>query len=212
MKSVLACTAVLGTLLLLSVGPAGAGDGAPAAGVWIFDVHVVRVDSPHPEVAEQASPFAELEGATLGLPWPELLARLKLRGGTTLVLDQRVTAMPGHTARLNTDRTTPVLAVATESGDTAQRRAQLVRTGVKFEATAADDQLLYALEIRGVARTPTERDAVAETTITWNGTHPPLDGRTLVFHHREQVREGEPEATRTVEHYAFVTGRLLGQR
>jgi hypothetical protein len=213
----LAVLALLGAaaLLLLSPTPrARAGDPPAApAGVWVHDVRVVRVDLTHPETAEQAGPFPELgQGTTITLPWNVVLARLKERGRTTLLLDQRVTAMPAVKSTAQEERNVQVVQEVQEDQHVTTWRAQNVKTGVRFTQTSTAESMAYELEVKDVVAPPVDKTSPTETVVSWNGTHPPLRGTTLVLHHRRQVMALRDAAPCGVELYGFVTGRFVPSR
>ncbi|MHC5011483.1 MAG: hypothetical protein ACYTG6_11110 [Planctomycetota bacterium] len=202
----IALLAVLG--LTLAVLPGGnvraeGEEGVPEA-VWTYDVRVVRVDLPVPERAEQP---AWGESATIGMSWPEILAALKARGKTTLLLDQRITAVAGLAATARQKHTSQIQAF--QNRDMANERWQgaLIDFGCTAYLLSAD-VLEYDVEARWLLP-PLAEEAPQPTqaTASWKGTHPLLGGRTLVLWQSEQVEL--PAGHRmAVELHVFVTGRV----
>jgi hypothetical protein len=185
----------------------------------IFDVRIVRVDTPTPAGVEQ--PCALLKGAqtTTALPWPELLGLLKKRGTTRLLMDRRLTSTTGVVVRGSEERQMPILQLNSRSvregeGGTENQAAARLRSGCKAEFLVSTERpagasLSYKLETRGVLESSSKQaEGATETLHTWDGAHPlfGLAGpETLVLSHREQVRDPGDDAARGVEIYCFVT-------
>ncbi|MDF1702767.1 MAG: hypothetical protein P1V36_16585 [Planctomycetota bacterium] len=205
---------LIGASLLSAGAPAVAGDGdaKTPSGVWVYDIRVVRVDPPMAEGAEQPSPFPEMKATTISLPWAECLARLKKRGTTTLLLDQRLTALQGRGSNVSEETTTPLLSANFEDKNNVQYRAQVVRTGCSFEQTTTGPSFQYQVQIQGALTAPADKAPPIQYTVKWRGDHPRLDGATLVLVNRRQVAKAKGAASKALEHYAFVTGRFVPSR
>ncbi len=200
-----------GAVLLDGVGARAddaKAEAAPAkAGVWVYDVRVVRVDPATKEGAEAAHPFGTLGGSTTKLAWPAALAALKQRGTTTILMDQNITTMPGDKARSHADRTVPIMALNFANRNDEQKRSSNVRTGCRLDLQPLPDRLQYGLQVRWALQGRTSEDPPEQFVAEWNGSHPPLAGETLVLHYREQVAQGKG-SMRAVEIYGLVTGRF----
>ncbi|MDA1194032.1 MAG: hypothetical protein O2894_02505 [Planctomycetota bacterium] len=187
--------------------PAQAEEGAEEP-VWIYEVRVVRVDPVMAEGTEAPSPFPELQGTTVTLAYPEMLTRLKARGRTHVLMDQRISALPGIKSLASEESSEPVLVLNSEDLTNAQYRASVVRTGCHFEQTTDTRHLDYSLQVTGNLNPPQPKTPSPSYAVSWRGSHLPLNGRTLVLVHRRQIqRPGAAEAL-GVEHYAFITGRV----
>lgn len=203
--------ALLAAFSLMSGDAARADDGAKQSvkGVWVTDIRVVRVDPATAAGAEAPSPFPELTGTTISLPWPEILARLKKRGTTTILLDQRATALTGHKCVLAEEYTTPLMAPISEDINNRQLRSMPIRTGCTYEQTVSDATFDYQARVRGALTAPAPKKPPVQYTVTWGGSHPCLHGQTLVLRHRRQIAQAAPAEARAIEHYAFITGRFV---
>jgi len=208
----LAALTVTLAFALLPGRPARAEDPAVQPGVWIYDLRVVRVEPVEAAGAEAALPFGTNSGATTDLPWKDALALLKQRGRTTLLLDQRVTTLTGVKANASSERVRPVLLVNMKTKNDEQRRASTIRSGCKLEVTPGDDAMRYVVDVRWTAPAASPDGAPQQLSAAWQGSHPPLRGRTLVLHQGEQVRVRNAGQARAVEIYALLTGRLLQKR
>jgi hypothetical protein len=183
--------------------------GHAPSGVWAVDVRVVRVDPAYAAGAEAASPFPERSGTTIGLAWPEILARLKKRGTTTLLCDARCTALARVKCQLSEERAVPSLGLISEDKNNKQYRSQTVKTGVSYEQTLLDGRLTYQAHINDALTTGGPKQPPAQYTVRWTGAHPPLNGQTLVLVHRQQIARPPPAEARALEHYAFITCRFV---
>ncbi|MFV1958007.1 MAG: hypothetical protein ACC662_01205 [Planctomycetota bacterium] len=217
-------TALLLVPFLLAPGPvARAGDGAaPTAATsgtaWVYDVRVVRVLGTTPEAAEAPAPWAQDErGApVVTTSWPDLLKLLKARGTTTLLLDQRVTAVANMAAEVEQrfdwqvaifDRRDEANEFYKSSVLSSGCRANL-RTGAFLEYEV---KVNWALGEKALDEDADDDEAVRplQGAVNWRGAYPPLQAQTLVLTHREQL--ALPDGTvQPVEFYAFLTGRLVG--
>ena len=213
MKSsiVLLSLALLATGLLASSGDrAWSEDDATVApaGVWVFDVRVVRVDLASPEVTESPVPW-ETSSPMVSMPWTDVLAHLKSRGTTTLLLDQRGTSVWNEP--LSLVQTHDVQIRAFQSQDVSNERwgSSTLTFGCAANlAPLGGKHLQYDIEAKWLIDRvkPSERPIVSMTR--WKGTTPPLAGKTLGLSYREQV-EVLGEARRGFEIHAFVTGRFV---
>jgi Flp pilus assembly secretin CpaC len=214
-------TATLAAALLVAAGAAlilgdraGAEErDAPAPqGVWAFDVRIVRVDPPSKDGAEAPAPFASMTGTTMKTTWRDALALLKQRGATTILMDNNVTTLDGEKATAASDRTVPILAVNFANKADEQLRATNVNTGCKLEVTPGGEVLRYGVRVQWTLGPAAGSEPPEQFVAEWNGSHPRLDGDTLVLTYREQVPHGKDGAVRAVEIYALLTGRFVARR
>lgn len=185
--------ALLGLGLVGATPTAQAEDGAEGTRVWVYEVRIVRVDPSEAAASEAGSPFPELERTTIDLPWKTILARLKARGTTRVLMDTRITAMDGIKTHTREEASTPIVALNFEDWNNQQYRSQIIKQGCSFEQTTTG-VLQYALQVRGTVTPPASRRPPAQYVVDWQGTHPVLDGRTLVLEHRQQVALPPPGA------------------
>ena len=205
-------TALLCAALAGLATSAARADEKEAGGVWVYDVRVVRVDLPRPEVAEEPGPFADMRGSTIALPWGEALARLRKRGSITLLLDQRITTETGVVGRAKTERMVPRAAVNQESGDVTIKRSVTIKTGCSFEVTPRGNGFAYQLAVMWALEAPDVGDyGPAQMTTNWYGTHP-TSGQTLVLRYREQIPKAGGAALQGVELYGLITERHVPAR
>lgn len=205
--------------------------GPESGGVWIYDIRVVRVDPPNPEVAEKHPTWFPEGTTTTTKPWQELLTSLKQRGTSTILLDQRVTGLENSNCTAVQKRERPVLAVNNKDLNNVQSRLTTLESGcrVKLTTNAAgvltyDVQAMWIFDpvartlspVRdtepkpGAMRVPaTVVHAPVQGLTTWQGTHPSLSGNTLVLHYREQVAHEGEAAPQAMEIYTFLTGRYV---
>ena len=171
-----------------------------------------------PETIENPCPILSGADTTTQLGWPEILAALKKRGATQVLMDQRITGAPGQRVRCNQERQVPVIMPQTRvkqptGGQTENLSAARIRMGCKADMIAhragpSDGRLEYKLEVRGVlAKTSQAAEGPTETLTTWEGSHPGFAKRTLVLTNRQQVRDPVAPAAQGVELYCFVTRR-----
>lgn len=185
------------------------GPKQPIRGVWVCDIRIVRVDPPTAAGMEAPSPFPELTGTTIGLTWPVILGRLKKRGVTTILLDQRVTAITGDKCSVKEESTTPVVGLISEDINNKQYRSMPIRAGTRYEQTVGGGQFRYQASVNGVSTPPAPKKPPPAYTVSWQGSHPVLQGKTLVLVHRRQIAQTPPMAAKAVEHYALITGRFV---
>ena len=207
--------------LLLAVGlmgpsaPAGA-DPAPTE-TEVYDLRIVRVETPVPEGIEAPCPILTGAETTTSASWPDLLAAVKKRGRARILLDRRITSAPGQLAKAYEERQVPIIAPQsrTREADGAVREnlaAARYRSGCKLDLVTSQRPdgvwLGYKVEVRGVLEAMSkEATAATETLHTWEGGHRSFTGRTFVLTHREQVQDPGDAAARGVELYCFVTMR-----
>ena len=186
------------------------GPGTSDAATWLFDVRLVRVDAPTPEAVESPAPWEGAGACTTSLTWPEILAQLKTRGRTTLLLDQRITALAGSEALASQTGDRQIQQL--QSRDFNNERwssAPLVTGGTAKLRVGDGDALTYQLEARW--EIPSNEDGVRSLlrTSKWAGTFRAIpNGGTLALTYREQIRTWG-EARVGTEIHAFVTMRRL---
>ena len=196
-------------------GPLAQGEeGAQAtADAWLFDVRMVRVDTPTPEAVEVAAPWDAAGSGTITTPWPEALKQLQARGRTTLLLDQSITAFGDSEALVTQTRDRQIQQL--QSRDLSNERygvAPIVTGGTAKLRVSESTVLQYQVEARWEIRSGDESVRSLLCTSKWAGTCPAItDGRTLVLTYREQVETwGESRVGQEI--YAFVTARRLSAR
>ena len=190
---------------LLSSGPQPAGADEGPQGMWVYDIHLVRVDTTTPEVVEAAPAFLGA-GTTVTESWAALLAKLKDRGQTTVLLDQRITSLPGSEilVRDTGDRQIEQFSRRDRNNETWQSSTLSSGASVKLKTT---DHVAYSIEFKWMLDREEGELRPLLSTASWSGMHTLLDGRTLALRYAKQVRL-EHREPRGVELYAFVTGRL----
>ena len=220
--SLLATVCFLGLLAWPSADVAGAPE---ETGVWIYDLRIVRVDPLSAQVAETAPDWFQDGATTTDKPWPELLRSLKTRGRTTLLLDQRVTGMTGVKTLAEQKRASPVLSTNFRSETDVREQLTTIQSGCRVELTSTK-MLSYGVsakyELFPVARAPASAvhggaksgqmyvvQSGPEVETMWHGSHPALNGKTLLLHYREQVAFAGEEQPQAVELYAFITARYV---
>ena len=190
MRTLVTCAAVLALFIGLGApSTAHAEDPQPGPkvnGAWLYEIRIVRVDPKAAADSEAGSPFPELSDTTIDLPWAAVLARLKERGRTTVLMDTRMSAETGIKTEVSDERITPIVALNFQDRNNEQYRAQPIKEGCSFEQTTAT-QMTYRLQVRGTATPPVSMKPTAQYLVQWQGTHPRLAGRTLVLEHRQQV-------------------------
>ena len=222
--------AVLGIVGLASFGllvgqGARAEDGPvaprpPAASAHesvVFDVRVVRVDPADPTVVEAPPPWQPggAAAATTTLPWADLLAGLKARGRTTILLDQRVTATDGTPTEFKQERRRAAQTLrhrnAMNDAKTEVWETTFAESGASGELVVGPDGLRYRVDVRWDERAAMDEVASAESA-SWRGSHAPFPtGETLVLSHRQQHLSGEG-VLRALELYVLVTASRVAAR
>ena len=184
--------------------------------LYVFDVRIVRVETPEPEGIEQPCPFLSGSGSTTRATWPEILTALKKRGRTTVLMDGRTTALHGTKTRISEERSIPGMAVQSRvlkgSGETSENlHAVNTRIGCTVELLVSDvrtayKQLHYNLQTRAtLATTHPGATRFNEARHSWEGSHPALDNETLVLTHRQQVLTPGEAAATGIEIYCFIS-------
>ena len=186
----------------------------------VFDIRMVRVEASHPEGIEQPCPLLSGSATTTQASWPEILAALKKRGKTTVLMDARTTTSPGKVTKVSEERQVPVILPQSRverAGQAASENlaAARLRTGCKAELVVSEGArpgapsvafLEYKLETRGtMSATLPGATGPTESLHVWQGTHPALSGETLVLSHRQQVITPGEDAPRGVEIYCLVS-------
>lgn len=205
--------ALLAGGLLATSGDQAWGDDGPSdalSGVWVYDVRVVRVDTTTPEITETSAPWEVTDGGpTVTTAWPVLLKQLKERGRTTLLVDQRVTAMAGTEAVVTQKRDRQIRMFQNQDLHNERWQSSTISTGCTAKLSMqAPGFLRYSVQVSWEMG-PEDSDLrpLAGST-AWSGTYPALRGETLVLSYREQVVYADREP-RGVEIHVFVTGRLV---
>ena len=185
--------------------------------LYVFDVRIVRVETPEPEGIEQPCPFLSGSGSTTRATWPEILTALKKRGRTTVLMDGRTTTLDGVKTRILGERAIPGMAVQSRvlkgSGETSENlNAVTMRTGSTVELVVSsvrattNKQLHYQLDTRAtLAATHPGATGFNEAKHSWEGSHPVLDDETLVLTHRQQVLTPGKTAATGFEIYCFIS-------
>jgi hypothetical protein len=146
----------------------------------------------------------------VSMPWTEVLAALKQRGTTLLVLDRRVTAVGAREAEVVETHARPLQRFERRDQHNASFVGGSVETGTRVKL-GPGDPLGYDVEVRWEMPPADPDGGPLVGTTRWRGTCASLDdGRTLVLVHRAQVPSGAKDAASVpMEVYAFVTGRRL---
>lgn len=188
------------------------GENAPAVETWVFDVRVVRVDAATPEAVETPAPWEADGSCTTTTPWPELLKQLKARGKTTLLLDQRITALADLEAVASQTRDRQIQQMQSRDFNNERWQSAPLMTGCTAKLKVAAAVLSYQVEARWEIRADVESVRPLMCTTKWAGTFPVTPaGETLVLTYREQVETwGEDRVGQEI--HAFVTARRLPAR
>jgi len=199
----------LGTMGLL-IGPGARAEEGTATpklpATWVYDVRVVRVDADAAvvEVAPSWEP-AGASGATTTSTWADLLAGLKARGRTTILLDQRSTTWSDVKTALKQERRRPLLTLRNRNGPTDIWEASYVETGAKAELVSTSHGLSYDVNVRW-EEAPGEGGLAPLGSTEWSGACSDLKaGETLVLSHRQQ-QVAQPPGPQGLEIYVFITG------
>jgi len=195
--------------------PAAATPSAPGVG-WVYDVRVVRVLGATPDAVEAPATWAQDDhGApTVTTSWADILVQLKARGTTTLLLDQRVTAVPNVEVEVEEGCDWQIAIFDRRDRANEFYKSSVMSKGcqAKLETGAFlqyDVQVNWALGQKPAAEDDDEAARPLVGTVTWKGAYPVLRAQTLVLTHREQLVL--PDGTvEPVEFYAFLTGRRVG--
>lgn len=196
------------SLLLLGVLAAFVpGSGAQAeeealrAVAWALDVRIVEVRSD--PVAGLTPPF-DVGGTTRDFDFAKVVATLRARGATRVLMDQRVTAVEGSEAKATNEHVIPIERFDTADQNSRRVRFDTTRTGCAAALLPSETGFGYEIKAHWTFW-PSLDDAVPAATTTWEGEHRALQsGETLALHAREHVldREAEPKVA---EVYCFVT-------
>ena len=205
---------VLGVIGLL-IGPgARAGEGlAPqqAPGTWVYDVRVVRVDPVESAVVETAASWqpSGSAGAITTTAWADLLAGLKGRGRTTILFDQRVTAISGVQTEFRQERKRPVMTLVSRSANSESWSSTYIETGTSGDLVSKSDALQYRIAVRWEEISSTDGTAPVGST-TWSGSRSnSASGETLVLSHRQQQQVAGAPSSKGLEIYVLITGWLV---
>lgn len=185
---------------------------APAPASWVLDVRVVRVDAIARMTVEAASPWEPTgsSGSWTKLPWAELLAGLKSRGTTTLLCEQRVTALEGAMAAIRQTRRRPALTLRNETVQPMNNMRLLetsyVETGVAGQLTLRPEATKYEFSAEWEEGEVSPNGGVTIGRTQWSSDYgPPLrDGATLVLPYRSQP-PSDDKVARAIEVYVLLT-------
>lgn len=204
---VLAMLGVAGFLL----GPRARAEDVPSTPKvpesWVYDVRVVRVDTTDPAVVETAPPWkaAGTSAASTSSPWSDLLAGLKARGRTTILLDQRVTAGDGIPTEIKHRRKRSVLALRARAGNAETWETSFLESGTSGELVATAHGLHYTIDVTW-EDAPKADGTGSVSSASWKGTRfGGAPAETLVLSHRQQ-QVSESAEPRGLEIYVFMTG------
>ena len=197
-------------LLVERAARAEDGEAAPRApGTLVCDVRVVRVDPADPAAVEAAPAWQTADaGATTIVAWAELLTGLKARGRTTILLDQRLTAIGGVPMSFKQTRMLPLVMLRSRADKQEFWETSYRETGTKGMIEAGVNGMRYEIDVTW--EEPQSKDGMLPiSTTSWKGSHSSLSvGETLVLTHRQQWTAGEA-ATHGIEIYVLVTARAL---
>jgi hypothetical protein len=182
-----ALRALLGGLLLLGAASLGipaarGGESEPTA--WVVDARIVRVDLVDPAAAEQ-TPFQEPDGLE-ARTFPDLLGALKERGTTTLLLDQRVTALSGTTAEAKRQRTRWIEQFQRRDVNNENWIGSALNESASVQVVCGET-CEYTVDVEWLL--PLEAEGMTEPLVrsAWKGRLVARPGRTLVLRQAEQV-------------------------
>lgn len=191
LRRVLVGAALLG--LSLATAPDAGGDGGAATRStgWHVEVRVVRVTTSAATVEHApALPGSRPDGTTTAA-WPDLLAALKARGTTQIVMDRSGSAVSGAPISLEQRQSENVLATIRADRGNTQLEARPLATGatVWLLVAGASDALPPRLDYDASvewARASPQRTAPITSLAKWKGAHAPVGDATLVLRHAEQ--------------------------
>jgi hypothetical protein len=158
------------------------------ASTWRFDIRVLRVTSSYATVEQAPTLPGMTSFGVTAATWAELLAALKARGSTQIVMDRNVTALPDRPFSVVQSWTKNVLMPTRSTGVVSERVASPVSSGVDVRLTfnAATGLLEYALDLRWTD-VPQQVEPVSSAT-SWTGTQSLAGDGTLVLRHADQER------------------------
>jgi hypothetical protein len=213
--------ALLGLVALGAVGllveraaRAEDGEASPRAPeTWVLDVRVVRLDPADAGAVEVAPTWQTAgAGATTTAVWADLLKDLKARGRTTILLDQRLTAIGGVPMSFKQTRMLPLVMLRSRADKQELWETSYRETGTKglIEGMTEAGVKGMRYEIDVTWEEPQSKDGMLPiSTTSWKGSHSSLlVNETLVLTHRQQWTAGEA-ATHGIEIYVLVTARSL---
>ncbi len=201
--------------VLSSSVPASAGTSvvapSPAGACWAYHVRVVRVIDTDLASAETAPVLPGLTDASpfTTAVWPDALATLRARGDTLLLLDRTATGLVGSRVNLRDDQAQPVDVYERRDATNESHKSSMLHAGAAVQVLTGEG-LDYDVDVTWIlgARRADEGAGFVQGSASWKGSCPPLDGRTLVLSHRQQVERVRGEAV-AVEIYAFVSAQRV---
>jgi len=191
----------------------GAEEETPARaseGQWVFDLRVVKVVGDE-ALAEQEAAWA---GGDAGEPivrtaWPELLAAVKERGATTILMDRRVTALDGIPVDVVQTRSEQLEVFDRRDQNNEFWKGSILNNGCQAKLLPRQ-HLEYEVSVHWSQSRAADTFPL-QSSSTWHGHALHFEGSTLVLGHREQVDLGG-EAPVTVEIWVFLGARRLPPR
>lgn len=157
---------------------------------WRFDVRVLRLTTACATVEQAPTlPGMTPSGVTIA-SWAELLAALKARGSTQIVMDRNVTGLSDRAFRVGQTQTESVLAVRRTDGTSTITEASPFMSAADVDLVVDRDegrQLEYGVVLIW-AKTAAHTTVPITMRTEWKGAQMLHGDGTLVLRHAEQDR------------------------
>lgn len=197
--------------LLAPARPFATADEGMSPETWTFDVRAVRVDASSPDIVEKHAPWEvdaqgrEVASPAVDLPWTKILAALKERGQTTILVDQQLTGVKGQEVDMIQNRDHQVRTFQGADINNERWIGSVVSTGTKAKLLVGD-VFEYEAEVRWAHSTKEPIGGLPTGMVRWRGSYAVESGETLVLHHRNQKASPGVESN-GIELYVFLTAR-----
>ena len=212
-RTILLSLLIAGCLALIALtSPSAVAEDEPdrsPSGVWVFDVKVVRVFTTGYDVPETVGVWEPGGDGTTTKSWPEILKALKARGETRLLLDQRTTTVMDYRATIADTQNQQIKQYLNSDLQNERHGGSNLDSGTSVKLSPKAPNIVeYSVMAKWLLPQREGELRALLGTVTWNGTHPRLDGRTLVLTHRQQL-ETHTGARQGLELYALIAARYV---